>query len=105
MDPKALCQLNSDYQILDVREDHEWAAGGIAGAHHIPLGELATRLDEVDRSRPVVTVCRSGNRSGKAARQLNRCGLNAHNLDGGLGAWVAAGLTVTTPDGRPGRVA
>ena len=58
MDPKALYQLNSDYQILDVREDHEWAAGGIAGAHHIPLGELATRPDEVDRSRPVVTVCR-----------------------------------------------
>lgn len=103
MDPNTLHRRSDEFQILDVREDDEWAAGRIAGAHHIPLGELAARLDELDSNKPVVTVCRSGNRSGKAAKQLSKSGLDADNLDGGLNGWAAAGLALTTPDGHPGR--
>lgn len=61
MDPRTLHQRREKFQVLDVREDDEWAAGGIAGARHIPLGELPARLDELDRNRPVVMVCLSGN--------------------------------------------
>lgn len=104
MDPHTLYRRRDEFQILDVREDDEWAAGRIAGSLHIPLGELAARIDELDRGQPVVTVCRSGNRSGKAAKRLTRADLSAVNLDGGLKKWVQVGLDVTTPDGRPGRV-
>lgn len=94
---------DTDVQVLDVREDDEWRAGRIEGAHHIPLAQLPTRLDELDRQRPVVAVCRSGNRSGRAALFLQQRGFDVVNLDGGVKAWVADGLPLTTPDGRPGR--
>ena len=48
---------------LDVREREEFAGGHVPGAVNIPMGQLAGRLDEVDRDRPVVVICRSGNRS------------------------------------------
>lgn len=94
-----------DVQIVDVREDDEWRAGRIDGAQHIPLAQLPTRLDELDRDRPVVAVCRSGSRSGHAASFLGRQGYDVANLEGGVKAWVAEGLPLTTPDGRPGTVA
>lgn len=102
MDPKSVHVRRGDIQIVDVREDSEWVAGRIEGASHIPLGQLAGRLGELDRNRPVVAVCRSGRRSSKARKLLNKAGLTAHNMDGGVAAWVAAGLPIHKPDGRPG---
>lgn len=92
-------------QILDVREDVEWAAGHIDGACHIPLNQLPERLGHLSQDRPVAVVCRSGNRSALAAEYLSRLGLDAHNLDGGLLRWVDAGLPLSAPGGQPGRVA
>jgi rhodanese-related sulfurtransferase len=66
VDPRTLHQRRAEFQIIDVREDDEWAAGGIAGARHIPLGQLSVRLDELDRDRPIVMVCRTGNCSALA---------------------------------------
>lgn len=84
MDPKIVEANRQDIQVLDVREDDEWAAGRIDGAVHIPLGELDRRVDELDRNRPVVTVCRSGGRAGKAAEVLGGAGLTAEVMAGGM---------------------
>ena len=101
MDPRTVHQRGDDFQVLDVREDSEWLDGRIEGALHIPLGELPGRLGELDRSRPVVAVCRSGNRSGVAVEYLARAGFSAHNVDGGMRQWARAGLPVTTCEGEP----
>jgi rhodanese-related sulfurtransferase len=79
-------------QIVDVREDHEVAQGRIPGSVHIPLGQLGGRLGELERDRPVVAVCRSGNRSGVAARMLAAVGYTCDNMAGGMLAWQSAGL-------------
>jgi rhodanese-related sulfurtransferase len=59
----------------------------------LPLGELQRRAAELDRSRPVVCVCRSGKRSAQAVEKLVALGFDeVHQLDGGLMAWEQAGL-------------
>src|SRR6266540_7529153 len=93
----------SDLHLLDVRENDEWQAGHIAGSQHIPLGELRARLTDVPKDRTVLAVCRSGSRSDAAARGLRTLGYTAENLDGGLMAWVRAGLPIETDGGRTGR--
>jgi rhodanese-related sulfurtransferase len=105
-DPRIVHQRQGDVQIVDVREAPEWEAGRIEGSVHIPLNELmAGRLENLDASRPVVAVCRSGNRSEVASLMLRARGFEAYNMEGGTEAWVAAGLPFTAPDGSPGRVA
>ena len=79
-------------QVLDVREDFEVAEGMIPEAVHIPMGELNTRLAEIDRDRPVIVVCRSGNRSTHVAEALNAAGYTADTMAGGMTAWQRAGL-------------
>lgn len=82
-------------QIVDVREAPEFAGGRIAGARLIPQGELAGRAAGLDRSRPVVLVCRSGKRSEQAREKLAALGFpQLACLEGGLMAWEAAGLPV-----------
>jgi rhodanese-related sulfurtransferase len=81
-----------DAQVVDVREDHEVAQGRIPGCVHIPLGQLGERLGELDRDRPVIAVCRSGNRSGVATRTLTLAGYTCDNMAGGMLAWHSAGL-------------
>ncbi|WP_400160094.1 rhodanese-like domain-containing protein [Arthrobacter sp. BPSS-3] len=89
-------QINNgtDAQIVDVREADEVAAGMVAGARHIPLGELQSRVAELDKSRPVVAVCRSGRRSAAAADQLAAAGFTAYTMTGGMLDWSANGLPV-----------
>jgi rhodanese-related sulfurtransferase len=89
--------------LLDVREPAEWAAGHAPQAEHLPLGRLSPGA--LPQGRPVVAVCRSGNRSGKAADALAAAGVPVHNLAGGMKAWALAGLPVVTDDGEPGTVA
>ena len=82
-------------QVVDVREDHEWRAGHIDGAVHIPLGSLGSRAAALDPARPVVTVCRSGQRSLVAAQALKRAGFSdVANMQGGMLGWTRAGLAV-----------
>lgn len=86
---------HQDAVVLDVREQSEWSDGHIAQAKHIPLGKLKDRLKELEKfkDRPIVAVCRSGNRSGHACGQLKKAGFeNVHNLTGGMQAWEQAGL-------------
>lgn len=77
--------------IVDVREANEWRSGHIRGARHIPLGDLARRSSDVDGSKPVVTVCRSGRRSLEAVRILQAAGIqDVRSMAGGMNAWQEA---------------
>jgi rhodanese-related sulfurtransferase len=88
--------LPAGLHVLDVREQHEWDAGHIGGAQHIPLGELGWRLDDVAADRQVLCVCHIGARSARATSYLNHHGRDAVNLAGGMEAWEAAGRPVMT---------
>ncbi len=102
----AVYRRRDDVQIVDVREPYEWEAGRIEGAEHVPLNQLmAGQNPDLDPGRPVVAVCRSGNRSELAALMLQARGFEAYNMAGGMEAWAGEGLPFSTPDGRPGRVA
>jgi len=61
--------------------------GYISGAKLIPLGQLRNRLKELPKDREIVCVCRSGNRSRLAAKQLIAAGYSASNMKGGMLAW------------------
>ncbi len=104
--PKGIFERLIEIQLVDCREMYEWVAGRIEGAIHIPLNSIMAGVTgELDPSRPVVVVCRSGNRSELAALMLQARGFEAHNLEGGMELWDREGLPYSTPDGAPGRVA
>jgi rhodanese-related sulfurtransferase len=86
-------------QLIDVRADHEWEAGHIAGATHVPLDELAGRTDEVDPERPVILYCRGGSRCEMATDALAAAGYDAAKLTGGIVGWAEAGLPVEPEEG------
>ncbi|TWT92631.1 molybdopterin-synthase adenylyltransferase MoeB [Neorhodopirellula pilleata] len=76
------------FTLLDVREPHEYAICHLGGTL-IPLAELPARLDELDRSRPVIVHCKSGGRSLKAVDILRQAGFeDVFNLQGGILAWA-----------------
>ncbi|GGE49028.1 rhodanese-like domain-containing protein [Pullulanibacillus camelliae] len=79
---------HGDLLIVDVREDEEVATGKIAEAIHIPLWQLPDRLDELDHSKTVITVCRSGRRSETAAEFLHGQGYTVKNMIGGMMKWA-----------------
>lgn len=82
-----------DVHVLDVRAESEWRDGHIAGAHHIPLGDLRDRIGELPADRPIVVHCLGGTRSGIAASLLQAEGRpNTINFAGGYRAWQAAGF-------------
>ena len=85
-------------QLVDVRAEHEWEAGRIAGATHLPLAELAGRTEEIDKERPVVLYCRGGNRSTMAADALADAGFDAAKMSEGIVGWSEAGLPLE-PEG------
>ena len=93
----------ADAVVLDVREDDEWVAGHIEGAHHVPMGDVPARLDEVsdlaDAPGELVVVCRSGGRSARVVAWLAQNGVDAVNLDGGMGAWASAGRPMVSETG------
>jgi rhodanese-related sulfurtransferase len=85
-------------QLIDVRADHEWEAGHIAGAAHIPLDEIAARAGEIDKDRPVVLYCRGGTRSSMATDALAAAGYDAAKLSEGVVGWEEEGLPIE-PEG------
>lgn len=103
--PEAMALVAEGAVLLDVREPAEWRAGRAPKARHIPLGQLPNRLAELPAGRPVVTVCRSGARSRRAAALIARDGRQVYDLAGGMHAWANAGLPVTAKGGGHGRVA
>ena len=79
----------NDMTLLDVREDWETALAPVPSAIlHIPMGQIADRLSELDPQRETVVICRSGGRSMQVAHFLaNRGFSSVSNLTGGILAW------------------
>lgn len=78
-----------DIQIIDVREPHEYEIGQIPNSKLIPLGQVLTRMNEIDADRETVVHCKMGGRSAKAIDALQRSGFTGRlaNLAGGITAW------------------
>lgn len=88
-----------DAIVLDVREADEFARGHVPNARGIPLGQVASRLGEIEKfkDKPVIVLCQHGNRSASACGTLRKNGFGkVFNLSGGLNAWEQAGQPVTT---------
>lgn len=82
--------------LLDVREESEYAALHAPQAKLIPLGDVSSRLKEIEayKDKPIVVVCRSGRRSARAVAILKEAGFTqVSNVQGGMIAWEQAGLT------------
>ncbi len=83
--------------LLDVREQDEYAAVHAPGSTLIPLGQLSSRLAEIQqyKNKPIAVVCRSGGRSARGVELLRNAGFTqAVNVEGGMNAWEGAGLPV-----------
>ena len=79
--------------VVDVREPWEYKQGHVPGALLIPLGQLSSRLNELDPEKPVAVICASGSRSQSAAALLGQKGFKTvYNVSGGTGAWKYSGL-------------
>jgi rhodanese-related sulfurtransferase len=91
--------IDEGAQAIDVRADHEWEAGHLAGATHLQLDELPQRVGEIDKERPVLLYCRGGNRSTMATAALAEAGYDAAKLSEGIVGWDEAGLPLDSEDG------
>jgi rhodanese-related sulfurtransferase len=102
VDPGQAAELLRDggAQLVDVREPYEHEAGRIAGSLHIELERLPAEAASLDSAQPILFYCRSGSRSALAADAFAASGFDARNLDGGLEAWVGAGLPIEPSGGR-----
>ena len=100
----SISELPAERVLLDVREDDEWEAGHAPGAVHVPMSELAARLDEVPDADPLYVICRSGGRSERATQYLNANGWAAVNVAGGMSTWASAGLPLVAETTAPPEV-
>lgn len=78
-----------DIQLIDVRQPDEYDFAKIDGAKLIPLGEIISRMDEIDESKETVIQCKMGGRSARAIEAMQRAGFKGElkNLKGGITAW------------------
>lgn len=78
-----------DFQLIDVRQPDEYAFAKIEGARLIPLGEILSRMDDLDPEKEVVIHCKMGGRSARAIEALRSAGYAGplKNLRGGITAW------------------
>jgi rhodanese-related sulfurtransferase len=84
---------NEGWIIVDVRTKPERKEGGATGSIHYSLDSLAQRLPAL-QGKKVLAICRSGNRSGTAAKFLEQNGITALNVKGGMIAWEHADLPI-----------
>jgi molybdopterin/thiamine biosynthesis adenylyltransferase/rhodanese-related sulfurtransferase/molybdopterin converting factor small subunit len=79
-----------DFQLIDVREPHEYEIARIPNAKLIPLGEIVNRICEIEKGKTTVVQCKGGVRSAKAIQYLKDAGFEGRliNLKGGIGAWA-----------------
>ncbi|MFF3194673.1 rhodanese-like domain-containing protein [Streptomyces misionensis] len=93
--------------LLDVREQDEWDAGHAPGAVHAPLSALAAgaALPEAAQARPLVVICRSGQRSRRTAELPAARGARVVDVQGGMRAWAAAGYPLVDEHGNSGSIA
>ncbi len=88
-DAKAMIESNPSLLILDVRATQEYAQGHLKDAVNIPLSDLPLRTGELEKNRPILVYCQSGNRSAQASSILVKAGFTSvYNMEGGLTAWI-----------------
>jgi rhodanese-related sulfurtransferase len=91
-----------DFHLIDVREYAEFAGGRIEGAKLLPLGELEKRHAELDHTKPIYVMCRTGRRSGEAQKKLKSLGFtNVVNVAGGFEAWKKEDLPFERDENAP----
>ncbi|MFJ8110643.1 rhodanese-like domain-containing protein [Streptomyces sp. NPDC096132] len=90
--------------LVDVREPDEFTAGHAPGALPVPLSRLSDGTAVLPAGRDLMLICRSGNRSRRAADLLAERGVTAPDVIGGLQAWAALGLPVEDAHGGAGTV-
>lgn len=93
--PHLAAEHLGELRVIDVREPGEFTGplGRVPGAELVPLGTVEEAARSWNRDVPVLVVCRSGGRSGRAASILRTLGFrNVFNLTGGMLAWDAHGL-------------
>ncbi len=89
VDLKRKLDANEDFVLLDVREQFEYDICSIPGSRLIPLGELPSRMSELDSADEIVLHCKMGGRSAKALRLLQEAGFaKLTNVEGGIEAWA-----------------
>jgi len=94
-----LAERSPEAVVLDVREPAEYAHGHVPGAINLPQAELALRLEEIPKDRPIMTICHAGLRSYRSGQFLRQSGFaEVASVKGGIEAWRAAGQPVTTGD-------
>jgi rhodanese-related sulfurtransferase len=87
-DLKSLIDSDESFVLLDVREPMEIATAAIEPHHHIPMGIIPLRLNELERDQHLVVICHHGNRSYQVCLFLERNGFsNISNVVGGIDAW------------------
>jgi rhodanese-related sulfurtransferase len=99
-DVKARQARGEKFLLVDVREDHEWAAGHVPGAVHLGKGIIERDIESKypDTRTEMVLYCGGGFRSALAADNLQKMGYtNVISMDGGFRGWKDAGLPVETP--------
>lgn len=85
---KEMMDNKEDFQLIDVREPHEFEIANLKG-ELIPLSQIPTSKEKIEKDKKVIIHCRSGARSGQAVQYLEKeLGLdNLYNLKGGILAW------------------
>ncbi len=86
------------FRIIDVREMNEIAAGTVPGADPMPMATVPVRMNELEKDKDLVVVCRSGARSAQVCMYLQQQGYDkVYNLRGGMIAWASSGQQVALP--------
>ena len=86
-----LAAVGTSGVLVDVREPEEYVAGHVPGAVPIPMGQLANRVGEIDKTLPVFVICASGNRSSAMTDLLRGAGFDAASVAGGTGGGARSG--------------
>lgn len=85
---KAMIDGKEAIVLLDVREQYEFDGGHIAGSMLIPIGQITSRINELDKNKTIVVICATGARSGEVSKYLVENGFSqVKNLEGGMMSW------------------
>lgn len=98
---KGILETGGECQVIDVREFPEFNSERISDARLMPLSNFEKHADEIDHSKPVYLMCRSGTRARQAAKKLSSKGFtDIHVIEGGMNAWAAANLPIVKGDSK-----